>query len=100
MYGLIGQIVAAPGCREEVVAALLEGSREMPGCLSYVVALDPSDPDAVWITEAWVDEESHRASLELPAVRHAIERARPHIVGFGARHVTIPVGGPGLGPLE
>ncbi len=100
MYGLIGQLITAEGSRDQVVAALLEGSRDMPGCLSYVVALDSADPNAVWITEIWVDEKSHAASLEIPAVRNAIQRARPHIAGFGARYVTAPVGGQGVGTLE
>jgi quinol monooxygenase YgiN len=25
----------------------------MPGCLSCIVARDPSDADAVWVTEVW-----------------------------------------------
>ena len=37
------------------------------------------------------------ASLTLPAVQHAITRARPLIAGFSNRVVTTPVGGIGLG---
>lgn len=96
MYGLIGKINLAPGQRETVVAALLEGIRSMPGCLSYIVAHDPSDPDAIWVTEVWDSKDSHQASLELPSVQQAIARARPHITGFGERFETIPVGGHGL----
>ena len=69
----------------------------MPGCLSYVVALDPTDADAIWITEVWDSEESHRASLSLPAVQQAIAAARPLIADFGDSVATIPVGGQGLG---
>ncbi len=47
----------------------------MPGCLSYVVARDPKDPDAIWITEVWDSKESHAASLQLPAVREATSSA-------------------------
>jgi quinol monooxygenase YgiN len=96
MYGLIGKINVVPGQREAVVAALLAGTRSMPGCLSYVVAHDPSDPNAIWVTEAWDSQESHQASLKLPAVQQAISQARPHITGFGERFETIPVGGQGL----
>jgi quinol monooxygenase YgiN len=85
------------GQREKVVAALLEGVQSMPGCLSYIVAQDPLDPDAIWVTEAWDSKESHRASLKLPAVQQAIAIAKPHITGFGERFETVPVGGPGLG---
>ena len=97
MYGLIGKMKLAPGQRGTVVQALLEGIGSMPGCLSYIVAEDPSDPDAIWITEAWDSQESHQASLQLPAVQQAIARARPHITGFGERFETVPVGGHGLG---
>ncbi|HXE58336.1 MAG TPA: putative quinol monooxygenase [Gemmatimonadales bacterium] len=96
MYGLIGKITAVPGQRDALAAILLEGTREMPGCLSYVVAADPADPDALWVTEVWDSPESHRASLALPAVQAAIAKGRPLIAGFGNRVETRPLGGVGL----
>jgi quinol monooxygenase YgiN len=96
MYGLIGKMNATPGQRAALVEILLEGVRDMPGCLSYVVALDPSDDDAIWITEVWDSRASHEASLALPSVRHAVAQARPLIAGFGERIETQPVGGHGL----
>ncbi len=98
MYGLIGRMLAAPGQRDALVSILLEGTGEMPGCLSYVVAADPSDADAIWITEVWDSEASHAASLSLPAVQAAIAKGRPLIAGFDNRTVTTPLGGVGLGP--
>jgi quinol monooxygenase YgiN len=68
----------------------------MPGCLSYVVARDPADADAVWITEVWDSAEHHKASLSLPQVHAAIAKARPIIAGFDTHIVTEPVGGHGL----
>lgn len=96
MYGLIGQMKAAPGKRDELVAILSESTEGMPGCLSYIVARDAADPDALWITEVWTDKDSHAGSLKLPAVQAAIARARPIIAGFGHRFETVPVGGVGL----
>ena len=96
MYGLIGRLRAAPGQRDALLALLLEGSGDMPGCLSYVVARDPADADAIWITEVWTDEASHKASLSLPSVQAVIARARPLIAGFDSQTVTEPVGGIGL----
>ncbi|HSA55495.1 MAG TPA: putative quinol monooxygenase [Gemmatimonadaceae bacterium] len=96
MYGLIGKMSAAPGQRDALVAILLEGSSNMPGCLSYIVAVDPSDADAIWITEVWESKASHEASLTLPAVKDAIARGRPMIASFGDGVVTTPVGGHGL----
>jgi quinol monooxygenase YgiN len=97
MYGLIGQMKAAPGKRDELVAILAESTGGMPGCLSYIVARDAADPDALWITEVWTDKDSHAGSLKLPAVQAAIARARPIIAGFGHRFETVPVGGVGVG---
>ena len=96
MYGLIGKATCVPGKREEFIGVLLEGVGSMPGCLSYVVARDPKDPDAIWITEVWDSKESHTASLQLPAVRQAIVKGRPMIANFGDQIVTEPVGGHGL----
>ncbi len=96
MYGLIGKMIAAPGQRDTLIDILLEGIAGMPGCLSYVVARDPADEDAIWITEVWDSEASHGASLSLPAVREAISRARPLIAGFDSSVTTEPAGGVGL----
>jgi len=96
MYGLIGQMKAAPGKRDELVAILSESTQGMPCCLSYIVAKDAAEADALWITEVWTDKDSHAASLKLPAVQAAIAKARPIIAGFGHRFETVPVGGVGL----
>lgn len=98
MYGLIGKISATAGQREELIAILLEGVAGMPGCLSYVVARDPGDADALWITEVWDSQASHAASLSLPSVQQAIARGRPLIAAMGEHVVTEPVGGHGLAP--
>lgn len=96
MYGLIGQMMAASGKRDELIAILAEGTQSMPGCLSYIVAKDSANADAIWITEVWTDVEHHGASLKLPSVQAAIVKARPIIAGFGQRFETVPVGGVGL----
>ena len=96
MYGLIGQMLAAPGKRDELLAILGEGTSDMPGCLSYVIAKDPSNADAIWITEVWTDKGAHSASLKLPAVQAAIGKARPIIAGFPQHFETVPIGGHGL----
>ena len=97
MYGMLGRMKAQPGKRDELLALLLESSGGMPGCLSYIVAKDLKDSDAIWITEAWDSKEHHDASLKLPQVQAAIARARPLIAGFDSGAETEPVGGIGLG---
>jgi len=97
MYGLIGKMTAKAGERAALAAILLEGLTGMPGCLSYVVAEDPADPDALWITEAWESPDAHRASLSLPSVQAAIAKGRPLIAGMETLAETRPIGGHGLG---
>ncbi len=89
-------MIAAPGQRDALMTILLEGVSGMPGCLSYVVAKDPTDANAMWITEVWDSQASHAASLYLPSVKEAIAKGRPLIAGFGERFETEPVGGHGL----
>ena len=95
MYGLIGKMRAQPGQRDALIAILLEGTAAMPGCLSYGIAKDKLDADALWITETWMSEASHKASLSLPSVQAAIGKGRPLIAGFGERFEIEPVGGHG-----
>ncbi|HRV95801.1 MAG TPA: putative quinol monooxygenase [Anaerolineae bacterium] len=96
MYGLIGKMIAVADQRDALIAILLESTAEMPGCISYVIAKDSVDANAIWITEVWDSPESHRASLSLPAVQQAIAQARPLIANFEAPTITEPVGGYGL----
>ncbi len=96
MYGLIGKMTAAAGQRDALAAILLDGTHAMPGCLSYVIARDPADENALWITEVWDSQTSHKASLSLPAVQAAIAKGRPLIAGFSNRVETVPIGGYGI----
>jgi len=97
MDGLISKINTVPGHRDALVAILLEGTQAMPGCISYVIASDPADDNAVWITEVWDSQASHHASLSLPAVQAAIAKGRAVIAGFDSRVETVPIGGHGVG---
>lgn len=96
MHGLIGKIIATPGNRDDLAAILLNGTRDMPGCLSYVIANDPEDENALWITEVWENAEAHKASMSLPSVQEAIKAGRPMIAGFAERFETQPIGGHGI----
>ena len=60
-------------------------------------AEDPNDEVTLWITEVWDSQDSHKASLALPAVQAAIARGRPLIAGFGQRVETRPIDAPALG---
>ncbi len=96
MFGLIARLRATDGDREELEQILLKALHDLPGCLSYVIARDLEDANAIWVTEVWEDEDSHEDSLKLPAVQQAIARAKPMIAGFDQRVITRPVGGHGI----
>ena len=90
-YGLIGQMLAQPGQRAARAAILSEATDAMPGNMGYLIGEDSANPDAIWIVELWDTKASHAASLELPAVQAAINKARPLIAGFGTRAEFKPV---------
>lgn len=90
-YGLLGQMMAQPGKRAELVAILSEGTGEMPGNIAYLIGEDSANADAIWIVELWDSKEAHAASLGLPAVQDAIKKGRPLIAGFGTRAEFKPV---------
>lgn len=96
MYGLIGSFYAHPGERDRLVALMSAGAADLPGCLSYVIARDAADPDKIWVTEVWDNRESHKASLQIPAVAATIKQAMPLIAAFGDHIETEPAGGKGL----
>ncbi|MDQ6869930.1 MAG: antibiotic biosynthesis monooxygenase [Pseudomonadota bacterium] len=95
MYGLIGSMKAIPGKRDELITILADSTRDMPGCLSYILARDAANADLIWISEVWDSKASHDASLDLPSVRAAIAKGRPLIAGFGNQTETVPVAGVG-----
>lgn len=96
MYGLIGKIIANQGKRDELITILIDGTQDMPGCLSYIVAKDAAEADALWITEVWNSQDKHTESLNLPDVQEAIAKAKPLIAALGKRFETTPIGGQGL----
>lgn len=99
MYGLIGKITAAAGQGDALAEILLEGLKDMPGSLSYIVAKDPAAADILWVTEVWTDQAAHAASLSLPSVQQAIAKGRPLIAGMERIAETEPLGGQGLAPV-
>jgi quinol monooxygenase YgiN len=98
-YGMIGKLTAQPGQRAALVEVLLTAAElvsNAPGCELYVVSTSATEPDAVWVAEAWRSKADHDASLTLPAVRELISSARPLIASMSEPILTIPVGGKGL----
>jgi quinol monooxygenase YgiN len=91
MWGLIAKLTVVPGRRDEMIGLLKESATDMPGCLSYVVAKDSADENAIWVTEVWDSMASHDASLSLPAVKNAVPRGKAIVSNFERIAVTSPV---------
>jgi len=82
-FANVGTLEVLPGRRDDLVTILTARSDRLRsiGCLAYEVGVDPSAPDTVFVSELWVSSDAHRASLELPDVRAAIEAAMPLLTG-------------------
>ena len=93
MFGLVGKMRAAPGRRAELIAILSGGTQNMPGCIHYIVSEYIAEADAIWITEIWDSEDSHKASLQLADVKAAIAKGRPLIAGFDLSARMKPISG-------
>lgn len=80
-YMLHGRIRTVPGRGADLAAILSDqaNANPMPGCRLYLVATDPEDSDAVWVTEVWDEQSDHENSLQMPEVRERIRRAMPII---------------------
>jgi quinol monooxygenase YgiN len=87
MFMLHGRLGAKPGRRDELLEILTEAEQAepMPGCRVYLVAVDETDADGVWVTEVWESEEAHAASLQLSRVKEQIARAMPILDPEGSK---------------
>ena len=95
-YSLYGKILCFEGKQDELKSYLLEaaqGMEELADNYCYIVAVNPEEPDAVYVYEAWKDEEAHKASLEMPVFQTLIEKARPIIAGIEDAPALQIVGG-------
>jgi quinol monooxygenase YgiN len=90
-FGLIGQLSAVPGQRDELIACLRGGSSGVPGKIAYLIALDRNDPDSIWITEIWRDEAAYSACLAMPQVQVAAASLQGLIASAGPRIETVPL---------
>jgi quinol monooxygenase YgiN len=100
--GRIGRyvrMVAVPGKGSVLAGALLrvaEGLRDSPGCELYVVNLTADEPDTVWVTEIWTDEESSDRALSGDLGEVGIGAVVELLAGPPELVELTPLGGPGL----
>lgn len=99
MYGMSVIFRTFPGKREELLAILLEASREMAtvkGCFLYIVSRDEKEEELLHVFEAWRSKEDHDRSLTLPGSAEMIARAMPLLSGKPEGTVLQVAGGKGL----
>ncbi|MCE7946557.1 MAG: antibiotic biosynthesis monooxygenase [Chloroflexi bacterium CFX4] len=99
MFGLFGKLKAQDGQRDALIQHLLHAAdalRQMESCYLYVISADSSDPNGIWVMEAWRSQADHQASLSLATIQQIIAVARPLIAGMGERFELHPIGGKGL----
>jgi quinol monooxygenase YgiN len=97
-FGMYVKFTAKSGQRDNLVNILMEGAaaeQSTKECELYLVNVSDTEPDIIWVTEVWSDEEAHKASLAREDTREAIQRAMPLIEGVEATKIR-PVGGKGL----
>jgi quinol monooxygenase YgiN len=78
-----GVFILSPGERDRFVDATLDGmraSRAEAGCLEYVFAADPLDPQRVVLSERWESMELLQEHLKDQASRSASDRPKPQSV--------------------
>jgi quinol monooxygenase YgiN len=73
-----------------------EGLRESPGCELYVVNLSVDEPDVVWVTEIWADEDASDRALSGDLGEVGIGEVVALLAGPPELVELSPLGGPGL----
>jgi quinol monooxygenase YgiN len=102
LFGLFGKLVAHEGKRAALLEKMLKASELMnavPGCLLYVVGTSDAEPNAVFVTDLWKDEDSHGASLSMDGVRNLILETMPLLAAKPEGTKVTAVGGKGLDAL-
>lgn len=78
LYGLYTQFFANQGKGRELVDILMKASNivsETEGCRLYIINVDRSDSDSIWVTELWDKEEDHAISLTLDGCKELVTEA-------------------------
>ena len=100
--GRVGRYVrmlARPGKGSVLANTLLtiaEGMRDAPGCELYVINFSVDEPDTVWVTEVWSDEEASDRALSGDLGEVGIGAVVELLAGPPELVELTPLGGPGL----
>jgi quinol monooxygenase YgiN len=81
MIIVTGWVKLAPGQIDTFMLAalaMIQATREEPGCIDYAFARDFKDPDMIRISERWVDQDAlsaHFASAHMATFNAALAKA-------------------------
>lgn len=98
-YTLINKLITKPGKRDDVIQLLLESGKPFqghPSCIHYLVFKDSSDPNVIWVEDAWTNKEDHTAALSQPEMKPYIAKTIPLLEGMPEQHEIYFAGGKGL----
>jgi quinol monooxygenase YgiN/mannose-6-phosphate isomerase-like protein (cupin superfamily) len=102
--GRYSKLTAKPGRGDRLAGKMLEVAadlREAPGCELYVINRASADPDVVWVTELWRDQETLDAALSSPGAAEAIATVRELVAEDGFDRIDVePLGGAGYSKNE
>ncbi len=93
-YALQGSFKAKSGERDALAKILSEASNLMSnakGCHLYLVCVDETDSQTVYINEVWDSKADHDASLNVDGVRALIGQAMPLIDGPPVKGLELKV---------
>ena len=98
-FSLYGKFTVQDGERDTMVEILLEAAESMANfeeCEIYLVNINETEPDSVYVYEVWSSEEAHQASLSLEFTQKLIQRAKPIITGMDRVSTLKTMGGKGV----
>lgn len=97
-YALLNRLTAVPGQRDRVIEVLLESGKlfdDNPACLLYLVSESVDDPDVIWVTDLWTNEQEHARALATPELKPFITEAMSLLAGRPEQIEIRPIGGKG-----
>lgn len=77
MFSVFGRMTALPGRRDELIMVLLDGFRAgggESGLLAYGINTALDDADTIWLTQLWIDKDTHDATTRSEPVAAASRR--------------------------
>ncbi|WP_423069267.1 putative quinol monooxygenase [Devosia sp. CN2-171] len=93
-HGFHAAIPARPGQGDALVALLLDApSLSTEDCIVFLVGRSASNPDLVFVTEGWVNEEAHGRFFNSEVAKAFTARVQELVGGESQYADEVPVGG-------